>query len=155
VVYCIETQAGQRRTVVDDLMQVQHIRAGDLGMVFHMLQEHKNELTVYEGVRAFQKQKNTSSAVVGSKVEDEAEGSKSKKQKTAEVVAPNFGIEVDVAGVAERDIESVMNGKVELHREGVMNGETELNIGSVVHNEVEGVPCDAQPSYADTVASLH
>jgi hypothetical protein len=151
----IETQGGQRTTVIDDPMEVRRIRQGDLGVVFCTFQERKKEPAVYEGVRATRKQKNTSCAAVDGKVEDEAEGSEAKKQRTTEAVAPNLGKEVDAAGATEQDMESVMDGETDPHREGVMDGEAESNTGSVVHNEVEGVLCDAQPSYGDTVASSH
>jgi hypothetical protein len=149
----IEMQGGQRTTVIDDPMLVRRIRQGDLGVVFRTLQERKKEPTVYEGVRATRKRKNAPCGVLGDEVEDTAEGSEAKKQRTADAVTPNFDVEADVAGAAEPDIESVMDGEAEPHREGVTDVEAESNRGSVVCNE--GESADAQPNRGDAVASLH
>jgi hypothetical protein len=149
----IEMQGSQRTTVMDDPMLVRRIRQGDLGVVFRTFQERKKEPTVYEGVRATRKRKNAPCAVLGDEVEDKAEGSEAKKQRTDDAVTPNLDVEADVAGAAELDIESLMDGEAEPHREGVIDSEADLIRGTVVCNEVEGVPCDAQPNCGDAMAS--
>jgi hypothetical protein len=156
----IEMQDEQRVTIVDVPMQEQHIRQGDLAVVFWTLQEQKKELTVYEEVRATQKRKNTPSAEVADEVEVdvEAEGSAVKKQR---ITGAGPSKEEEVAGAVELDIESIMDCEMELNRENVMDGEMEPNRKSISNGErdemegnemEEGVVQEAQVGFKDAEA---
>jgi hypothetical protein len=139
----IEMQGDQRATVIEDPMQEQRIRQGDLGVVFRTLRERQGEPIVYEGVRATRKRKNILSGEAGEageagsevQVEAESEGSAAKRRRLADVGGPN---ELEMAGPAEPDIESVMDSEVEPNRECVVDGAVGQNLQSIVHTEAEG-----------------
>jgi hypothetical protein len=79
----VEVRNGERMTIVDDPMQKQQIRQGDLAVVFRTLAERKKEPTVYEGVRATaRKRKHMSGVDMDNEmqVDGDAEAPTTKKQ---------------------------------------------------------------------------
>jgi hypothetical protein len=137
----IEMQGEQRVTVVEEPRQERRIRQGDLAVVFQTLQERKQELTVYEGVRTTRKRKNAPAAEVADEMETEmeAEGSAAKKQRIARV-GPSK--EAEEAGAVEPDIESVMDGEMEPNRESIMDSEVEPNRECVLNGERDEMECN-------------
>jgi hypothetical protein len=125
----LEMQNGWHVIIIDDLMQVWHIRQGDLGVVFQMLQERKNDPYIYKGTRgalgkrlraqAARELRNTANVLDG-----EEATSTVKRRRIGDTEA---GLEVEVAGQAGRDSENGENatGEAAPYSEKVFNSAVE------------------------------
>jgi hypothetical protein len=150
----VEMQDGQRVVLVDEPMQVQHIRQGDLVVVFRTCQEQKNDPFIYQGTKnSARKWKRAEEAH-----EREQEAATTKKRKISDTdmgdeVAAVLEVEdiVEVADGAVSDPEVLLDGPTKVWRtskaemadvaQDVLAEEGRTEGGDVV--EVTG---EAQPS---------
>jgi hypothetical protein len=135
-------------TIVDDLMETQEIRQGDLAVVFRTLAERKKEPVVYEGVRATaRKRKHFSGVDVDDEMDadGDAEAPTAKKRRITDSPA---NIEKVMANAVEPNIGNIVNG-------GAEDNIVQLSLASLVDGEVEDNESVAVKSNLENVMDAH
>jgi hypothetical protein len=113
-----EMQDGRRVVIIDEPMQVQRIRQGDIGVVFRTLQERKNDPFVYQGTKVSVRNRKRA-----------AEAALARELGTNSEAVLDGDIEVEVAVTKKRRIgEAEAGNGVEVVIQAVPNSENCLDM---------------------------